>query len=75
MQGLLFHRWGLKVLRGPLTGQVLWAALLVPHFLGLLPRLVRGGSHTMSLALSEAQRARQGSHKLWEKCRSGGPEA
>lgn len=51
MQGLLFHRWGLKVLRGPLTGQVLWAALLVPHFLGLLPRLVRGGSHTINLAL------------------------
>lgn len=51
MQGLLFHRWGLKVLRGPLTGQVLWAALLVPYFLGLLSRLVRGGSHTMNLAL------------------------
>lgn len=29
-----------KALKGPLTGQVLWASLLVPHFVGLLPHVL-----------------------------------
>lgn len=73
-----FHRRGPEALRGPLTGQRLWAASLVHHFSGFLPGVGGEGSGRAPRSPCPAVKHRRNlraAASCARKRRSGGPEA